>query len=65
MIYLISAISYIYSAIVNFIPAPLTSLLTSPATGDKIGGIVTMLCISGVALVALIVLTLIIKRRKK
>ena len=65
MNFVISAVFTIYSAIINYILTPLTFRLTSPATGDKIGGIVTMLCISGVALIALILLTLIIKKRKK
>lgn len=65
MIFLISAVFHIYFAIINYILTPLTVMLTSPATGDKISGIVIMLCISGVALIALITLTLIIKKRKK
>ena len=38
---------------------------TSPLSGDKIGGILTMLCISGGALVILVAITLILKTKSK
>lgn len=55
---------FIYEA-VSRIHAPLATLLASPMTNDKMGGIVTMLCISGCAPLVLVVLTLVIKHRKK
>ncbi|MBE6626128.1 MAG: hypothetical protein E7628_02955 [Ruminococcaceae bacterium] len=38
--------------------------LTSPINGDNIVLIITVLCLSGVALVALIITSIIIKRKK-
>ena len=41
------------------------SALLSPATNDKISGIITMLCVSGGALLLLMIVTIIIKYKKK